>query len=164
MHMPRSRIPVVSRQLALFRLRNYCLPLHPPCRLSPLARIILSDHHLAIISGFCVAACALASPLLRTPHLRDRTSVPLLACWLCFDLAGFSPAGQHQQISMPIGTSQRFTFYLARGRRLRITRGVSQIVHRNRRPYASTGPPRSLKRVIGISIDKVCDKSRKHDR
>ncbi len=96
----------------LLRLRDCCLPRQPTCRLSPLSRIILSDHHLAIFSGFCVAACALASPLVavrfthcrprgrpvslrsaRTPPLRDRTSVPLLACWLCFDLTGFSPAG-----------------------------------------------------------------------
>ena len=116
----------------LLRPRNYCLPLQPPRRLSPLARIILSDHHLAIISGFIVAACALASPLLRTPPLRDRTSVPLLACWLRFSLTGFAPVGQHQQVSMPIGTSQCFTFRLARGCRLRATRrtivGASCIV------------------------------------
>ena len=29
-------------------------------------------------------------------------------------MTGFSPAGQHQQVSMPIGTSQCFTFLLAR--------------------------------------------------
>ena len=75
------------------RCRDCGLPRSPTCRLSPLSRIVLTDHHLAIFSGFSVAACALASPLLRTPPLRDRTSVPLLACWLCFDLAGFSPAG-----------------------------------------------------------------------
>ena len=99
----------------LLRPWNYCLPLQPPRRLSPLSRIILSDHNPAITSGFIVAACALASPLLRTPPLRDRTSVPLPACWLGFGLTGFSPVGQHQQVSVPIGTSQCFTFRLARG-------------------------------------------------
>ena len=99
----------------LLRLRDCCLPRSPPCRLSPLSRVILSVHNHISFSGFHVAACTFASPLLRTPPLRDRASVPLLACWLGFGLAGFSPAGQHQQISAPIGTSQRFTFHLARG-------------------------------------------------
>ena len=51
-------------------------------------------------SGFNHAACALAFPLLRTPPLSDRTSVPLQARWLTFDLSRFacylsagSPAG-----------------------------------------------------------------------
>jgi hypothetical protein len=82
-----------------FRSLSEAYPFGPPC------------HN---VSGFNVAACALASPLLRTPPLRDRTSVPLPACRLRFGLAGFPPAGQHQQISAPIGTSQRFTFRLAR--------------------------------------------------
>lgn len=96
------------------RFQDCCLPHSPPCRLSSLSRIILGPPSV-IISGFNVAACTLASPLLRTPPLGDRTSVLLLACWLCFGLAGFSPAGQHQQISIPIGISQCFTLILARG-------------------------------------------------
>jgi hypothetical protein len=41
-------------------------------------------------SGLNHAACALASPLLRTPRLRDRTSGRLPACWLGFDRTGLS--------------------------------------------------------------------------
>jgi len=113
MHMPRSPIPVVSLTLAIARLG-----LQPSRRLITVGFLRLRGLSfrttILLLSGFNVAACALASPLLRTPPLRDRTSVQLLACWLCFSLAGFSPAGQHQQISAPIGTSQRFTFLLAR--------------------------------------------------
>jgi len=42
------------------------------------------------ISGLNHAACALASPLLRTPPLSDRTSVPLQVWWLAFDLSGLA--------------------------------------------------------------------------
>lgn len=90
-----------------FQLVNFC-------RLSPSSDGLSLRTTTILVSGFIFAACTLASPLLRTPPLRDRTSVPLLACWLAFGVAGFAPAGQHQQISAPIGTSQRFTFHLAR--------------------------------------------------
>ena len=114
--MPRSKIPVVSQALAFFAPGTAAFHHVDACRLSlPLSSLSLRTTMLHV-SGFNVAACALASPLLRTPHLWDRTSVPLLACWLDFGLAGFSPAGQLQQISAPIGTSQCFTFHLARPR------------------------------------------------
>ena len=114
MHMPRSPIPVASPTLALTGVG--LLPSRRIITVGLLRRGGLSFRTtISLLSGFNVAACALASPLLRTPPLRDRTSVPLLACWLRFSLTGFAPVGQHQQVSMPIGTSQCFTFRLARG-------------------------------------------------
>jgi hypothetical protein len=93
MHMPRSSIPVVSLALAISR--SALLPSKEMNSVGFLRRCGLSSRTtIVIISGIHVAACALAFPLLRTPPLRDRTSVPLLACWLGFGLAGFSPAGQ----------------------------------------------------------------------
>jgi len=83
MHMPRSPIPVVSLTLAIARLG-----LQPSRRLITVGFLRLRGLSFRttrlLLSGFNAAACALASPLLRTPPLRDRTSVQLLACWLCF--------------------------------------------------------------------------------
>ena len=85
MRMPRSSIPVVSLTLAISRLG--LLASKELNSVGFLRRGGLSLRTTIVSnSGFHLAACALASPLLRTPPLRDRTSVLLLACWLRFSL------------------------------------------------------------------------------
>jgi hypothetical protein len=56
-------------------------------------------------SGLDHAACALASPLLRTPPLDDRTSVLLQVQWLTFDLSGLA-LQIHQ--AHPLGNNDKF--------------------------------------------------------
>ena len=86
-HMPRSETPVVSRPLALARTgllpSDVCISsaLGPVARPCPWSTII----HF---SEFYDAACVLASPLLRTPPLGDRTSVRLPTGWLAFGRVG----------------------------------------------------------------------------
>jgi hypothetical protein len=87
LHMPRSQTPVVSCRLALSL--TGLLPSHAWTRsaLSPAFR----PHSCTTIihfSEFNDAACALASPLLRTPRFRDRTSVRLPTWWLAFGRMG----------------------------------------------------------------------------
>ena len=75
--MPRSQTPVGSRPLAL--TRTGLLPSRHwiPSAFSPVARAYPLSTTIHF-SEFNSAACVLASPLLRTPPLGDRTSVPLL--------------------------------------------------------------------------------------
>jgi hypothetical protein len=86
-HMPRSQTPVVSRPLAVTRAG-----LLPSGRCIPSALDSVSRTYLlsTIIhfSEFYDAACVLASPLLRTPPLGDRTSVRLPTWWLAFGRVG----------------------------------------------------------------------------
>ena len=87
--MPRSQTPVVSRPLALTRTglmpSGHWIPsaFGPAARTYPLTTTI----HF---SEFDFTACALASPLLRTPPLRDRTSARLPARWLAFGRVGLN--------------------------------------------------------------------------
>ena len=86
-HMPRSQTPVVSCTLAL--ARTGLLPsghwtqsaLGSVARTYPLSTTI----HF---SGLNDAACALTSPLLRTPPLSDRALVRLSTRWLTFGRVG----------------------------------------------------------------------------
>lgn len=102
--MPRSQTPVVSRPLAL--TRTGLLPSRHwiPSAFSPVARTyrLTTTIHFSALNS---AACVLASPLLRTPPLGDRTSVRLPARWLAFGRVGsigtrrrthwgWSPAGR----------------------------------------------------------------------
>ena len=74
--MPRSQTPVVSRLLAL--VHTGLLP-SGRCTPSALGSIARAYPWTTTIhfSGLILAACALASPLFRTPPLGDRTSVRL---------------------------------------------------------------------------------------
>jgi len=100
-HMPRSQTPVVSRLLAM--AQTGLLPsMHwimsafgPVARAYRLTTII----HF---SEFNDAACALASPLLRTPLLSGRTSVRLPTWWLAFDRVGL------EYSSHPLGNVDMF--------------------------------------------------------
>ena len=91
--LPRSQTPVVSRPLALARTgllpsRRCTRPaLGSVARTYPLSTTI----HF---SGFNDAACALASTLLRTSPLSDRSSVRLSTWWLTFGRVGL--VGFHQ--------------------------------------------------------------------
>ncbi len=87
-HMPRSKIPAVTLQLAItlqgLLSSTNCnnVDFH---RLTGLSFRSATLH----ISGFNHAAYVLVSPLLRTPPLEDRTSVQLQIWGLTFDLSGF---------------------------------------------------------------------------
>ena len=100
-HMPRSETPVVSRPLALARTgllpSDVCISsaLGPVARPCPWSTII----HF---SEFYDAACVLASPLLRTPPLGDRTSVRLPTGWLAVGRVGLEFA------SHPLGNVDMF--------------------------------------------------------
>ena len=85
--MPRSQIPVVSPPLALARTGRLPSKHWTLSAFVPVARTysLTTTIHF---SGFNSAACALASPLLRTPPLGDRTSVRLPARWLAFGRVG----------------------------------------------------------------------------
>ena len=114
MRMPRSKTPVVSLALAI-------------------AHLGLMPSRLCNSVGFhCLAAAYPFGPqsyMFRDSMSRPAHSLPLCFAhplsgialrfrypplWLYSDGTGFSPAEQHQQISMPISTSQCFTFHLAR--------------------------------------------------
>ena len=86
-HMPRSQTPVVSRPLALARAGLLPSIHWIPSALGPLARTypLTTTIHF---SEFNDAACVLASPLLRTPHLCDRPSVRLPTWWLACGRVG----------------------------------------------------------------------------
>ena len=75
--MPRSQIPVVSLPACLSADGTAAFPWLHESAFGPVARTypLTTTIHF---SGFNSAACALASPLLRTPPLGDRTSVQLL--------------------------------------------------------------------------------------
>ena len=85
--MPRSQTPVVSRLLALSQTgllpSGHWIPsaFRPVARTYPLTTTI----HFSELNS---AACVLASPLLRTPSLDDRTSVRLPTRWLAFGRVG----------------------------------------------------------------------------
>jgi hypothetical protein len=100
-HMPRSQTPVVSPPLAL--TRTGLLP-SSRCILSALGSVARTYRLSTIIhfSGFNDAACVLASPLLRTPPLGDRTSVRLPTGWLAFGRVGLESA------SHPLGNIDMF--------------------------------------------------------
>ena len=85
--MPRSQTPVVSRPLALTRTGLLPSRRSMPSAFGPVARTypLTTTIHF---SGFNSAACILASPLLRTPPLGDRTLVQLPARWLAFGRVG----------------------------------------------------------------------------
>jgi len=91
-HMPRSQTPVGSHPLALSRAG--LLP-SSRCRRSALGPFAQTYPLSTIIhfSEFNDAACALASPLLRTPPLSDRTSVRLSTCWLGLGRVEFASTG-----------------------------------------------------------------------
>jgi hypothetical protein len=96
--LPSSRITLLPTCPALrprwcparlpWREQDCCLPVHANRRLS--ARfpgpILLST--TIQFSEFNLAACVLASPLLRTPHFCDRTSVRLPTRWLTVGRVG----------------------------------------------------------------------------
>ena len=86
-HMPRSQTPVVSCPLALARAG--LLPSRA-CIRSALSSVARTHSCTTIIhfSEFNNAACVLASPLLRTPLLSDRTLVRLPTRWLAFGRVG----------------------------------------------------------------------------
>jgi len=100
-HMPRSQTPVVSRPLALTRTGLLPSGHFIPSAFGPVARA----YRLTTIihfSEFNDAACVLASPLLRTPPLGDRTSVRLPTRWLAFGRVGLESA------SHPLGNFDMF--------------------------------------------------------
>ena len=86
-YMPRSQIPVVSHPAGLGAGRTAAFQSLQLSALGPVARTypLTTTIHF---SGFNSAACALASPLLRTPSLDDRTSVRLPTRWLAFGRVG----------------------------------------------------------------------------
>ena len=100
-HMPRSQTPVVSPSLAITRTgllpSRRCIgsALGSVARTYPMSTII----HF---SEFYDAACVLASPLLRTPPLGDRTSVRLPTWWLAFGRVGLESS------SHPLGNVDMF--------------------------------------------------------
>ena len=85
--MPRSQIPVVSHPAGLGAGRTAAFQSLQLSALGPVARTypLTTTIHF---SGFNSAACVLASPLLRTPSLDDRTSVRLPTRWLAFGRVG----------------------------------------------------------------------------
>ena len=90
--MPRSQIPVVSLPAGLGAGRTAAFQSLQLSALSPVARTypLTTTIHF---SGFNSAACVLASPLLRTPSLDDRTSVRLPTRWLAFGRVGLDGFG-----------------------------------------------------------------------
>jgi len=88
-HMPRTQTPVVSLLLRHSAARTAAFQCIQSVGFHRSSRLILLTTTIHF-SGFNHAACALASPLLRTPPLSDRTSVPLQARWLTFDLSGLA--------------------------------------------------------------------------
>ena len=92
--MPRSQTPVVSPPLAWTRTGLLPSGHWIPSAFNPVARIyrLTTTIHF---SEFNSAACVLASPLLRTPPLGDRTSVRLPARWLAFGRVGL--IGSHRR-------------------------------------------------------------------
>jgi hypothetical protein len=96
--LPSSRITLLHTCLALrlrwcpstspFRCQDCCLPEHAHRRLLDWfpGPILLST--IIHFSEFNDAACALASPLLRTPHFCGRPSVRLPTWWLTFGRVG----------------------------------------------------------------------------
>ena len=85
--MPRSQIPVVSPPAGLGAGRTAAFQWLQLSALGPVAQTypLATTIHF---SGFNSAACVLASPLLRTPSLDDRTSVRLPTRWLAFGRVG----------------------------------------------------------------------------
>src|SRR5204863_3658043 len=81
-------IPVVSHPTGLVADRTAAFQSLQLSALGPVARTypLTTTIHF---SGFNSAACVLASPLLRTPSLDDRTSVRLPTRWLAFGRVGF---------------------------------------------------------------------------
>ena len=100
--MPRSQTPVVSRPLALTRTGLLPSGHWNPSAFSPVARtyLLTTTIHFSELNS---AACALASPLLRTPPLGDRTSLRLPARWLAFGRVGL--IGLHRRTHWVIMTS-----------------------------------------------------------
>ena len=86
-HMPRSQIPVVSPSARPDAEGTAAFPSLHGSALGPVARTypLTTTIHF---SGFNSAAYVLASPLLRTPPLSDRTSVRLPTWWLAFGRVG----------------------------------------------------------------------------
>ena len=85
--MPRSQTPVVSRLLTLSQTGLLPSGLWIPSAFRPVARtyLLTTTIHFSELNS---AACVLASPLLRTPSLDDRTSVRLPTRWLAFGRVG----------------------------------------------------------------------------
>ena len=85
--MPRSQTPVVSRPLALSQTGLLPSGHWIPSAFRPVARtyLLTTTIHFSELNS---AACVLASPLLRTPSLDDRTSVRLPTRWLAFGRVG----------------------------------------------------------------------------
>ena len=100
-HMPRSQTPVVSRPLALARTGLLPSGHWMPSALGSVARTYLLST-IIHFSEFNDAACALASPLLRTPSFDGRTSVRLPTRWLAFGRVGLESA------SHPLGNVDMF--------------------------------------------------------
>src|SRR5262245_41155003 len=86
--MPRSQISVVALPAGLGAGRTAALQWLHQSAFGPVAQTypLTTTIHF---SGFNSAACVLASPLLRTPSLDDRTSVRLPTRWLAFGRVGF---------------------------------------------------------------------------
>jgi hypothetical protein len=100
-HMPRSQTPVVSRQLAVSLPGLLPSGTCTPSALGSLAQTYLLST-IIHFSEFNDAACVLASPLLRTPRFRDRTSVRLPTGWLAFGRVGL------ESVSHPLGNFDMF--------------------------------------------------------
>ncbi len=100
-HMPRSQTPVVSRPLALARTGLLPSGHWMPSALGSVARTYLLST-IIHFSEFNDAACALASPLLRTPSFDGRTSVRLPTGWLAFGRVGL------EYSSHPLGNFDMF--------------------------------------------------------
>ena len=83
-----GQIPVVSHPAGLGAGRTAAFQSLQLSALGPVARTypLTTTIHF---SGFNSAACVLASPLLRTSSLDDRTSVRLPTRWLAFGRVGF---------------------------------------------------------------------------
>ena len=102
--MPRSQTPVVSRPLAL--TQTGLLP-SKGCILSALGPVTRTYPMTTIIhfSEFNDAACALASPLLRTPPLSGRPSVRLSTCWLAWNPIG--PTAANISLPKPLNSPEK---------------------------------------------------------
>ena len=85
--MPRSQTPVVSRPLALSQTGLLPSGHWIPSAFRPVARtyLLTTTIHFSELNS---AACVLASPLLRTPSLDDRTSFRLPTRWLAVGRVG----------------------------------------------------------------------------
>src|SRR5437867_11011299 len=85
--MPRSQSLVVSCPLAISQTGLLPSGHWIPSAFRPVARtyLLTTTIHFSELNS---AACVLASPLLRTPSLDDRTSVRLPTRWLAFGRVG----------------------------------------------------------------------------